>query len=369
MDPTQAPPSALPNARGLYNPEDPVSVYQFIMSNQQNVPVQQLTPQQKELLLADRQQRANMLPMALAASLAGDKRVSAMGGALAEDAFKARGPQRLGNAGWITEDGTVIKDPFQEEEGQQRRQDVALNLAMQTANTQALRRLSTENTFSQAGKTPEGKPVVSNRTGQHYTIDNGPTGPVYTPYNQTVIPAATYDKNVQTAQDALGSVGRFNELIEDVKKNPAAFGFLSQVVSNLPAFAQGRAASLLLPEEAVAAKTNIMRLAAKEINDLYGAALSLGEQARANTFIPNPNDDDKQVIQKLQSAREWAESISKRYGPGALNDARSRSGLPPAGAPQPGNQPGAQAPAAGGETRRTIGKKTYVKINGQWYEE
>lgn len=364
MNPNQPPQSALPNARGLYNPEDPLSVYSFITSNQQNVPTQQLTPEQKEMLLADRRQRAGMLPMALAASLAGDKRVSGLGGALAEDAMKARGPQRLGNAGWLTEDGTVIKDPFQEEESQQRRQDVALNLAMQTANTQALRRLSTENTFSQAGRTPDGKPVVSNRTGQHYTIENGPNGPSYAPYNNTVIPAATYDKNVQTAQDALGSVKRFDELIEDVKKNPAAFGFLSQFVSNLPAFAQGRASSLLLPEEAVAAKTNIMRLAAKEVNELYGAALSLGEQARANTFIPNANDDEKQVVQKLQSAREWADSITKRYGPGALNDARARSGMSPQVPPGSGPKP-----AAGGETRKTINGKNYVNRGGQWYEE
>jgi hypothetical protein len=250
--------------------------------------------------------------------------------------MKARGPQRLGNAGWITEDGTVIKDPFQEEESDQRRKDTALNMALQTSNTQALRRLSTENTFSQAGRTPEGKPVVQNRTGQTFIVETTPNGPSYTPYTQTVIPSATYDKNVQTAQDALGSVKRFDEMIEEVKKNPAAFGFLSQMVSNLPAFAQGRASSLLLPEDAVAAKTNIMRMAAKEINELYGAALSLGEQARANTFIPNPNDDEKQVVQKLQSAREWADAITKRYGPGALNDARARSGLPQPGAQQPG---------------------------------
>jgi hypothetical protein len=362
MNPNQQPQSALPNARGLYNPEDPLSVYNFIVSNQQNVPVQQLTPEQKEMLLADRQQRAGMLPMALAASLAGDKRISAMGGALAQDAFKARGPQRLGNAGWLTEDGTVIKDPFQEEEGQQRRQDTALNLALQTSNTQALRRLATENTFTQAGRTPEGKPVVSNRTGQTYVVESGPNGPSYTPYSQNIIPTGTYDKNVQAVQEALGSVRRSDAILAQVEKNPEAFGMVAQGVSRLPQFAQGRAAEILLPPETMKARTDVLRSAAQEISSLYGAALSLGEQARANTFIPNQDDPPQVVIQKLKAARDWAHSTTQNYGSGVLRDAQGRSAMP---APQSGPQ----APAAGGETRKTINGKNYVNRGGQWYEE
>lgn len=363
MNPNQPAQSALPNARGLYNPEDPVSVYNFITSNQQNVPVQQLTPEQKEMLMADRQQRAGMLPMALAASLAGDKRISAVGNAMAQDAFKARGPQRLGNAGWLTEDGTVIKDPFQEEEGQQRRQDTALNLALQTSNTQALRRLATENTFTQAGRTPEGKPVVSNRTGQTYIVENGPNGPSYTPYSQNIIPAATYDKNVQAVQDALGSVRRSDAILDQVAKNPDAFGIVAQGVSRLPQFAQGRAAEVLLPPETMKARTDVLRSAAQEISSLYGAALSLGEQARANTFIPNQDDPPQVVIQKLKAARDWAHSTTQNYGPGALRDAQGRSAMPT----QPGGQ--GQPAAAGGETRKTINGKNYVNRGGQWYEE
>lgn len=363
MDPTQAPRSVLTNARAAYNPEDPVSVYNFITSNQQNVPTQQLTPEQKEMLMADRQQRAGMLPLALAASLAGDKRISAVGGALAQDALKARGPQRLGNAGWLTEDGTVIKDPFQEEESDQRRKDVALNLALQTSNTQALRRLSTENTFTQAGRTPEGKPVVSNRTGQTYIVENGPNGPSYTPYSQNIIPAATYDKNVQAVQDALGSVRRSDAILDQVAKNPDAFGFVAQGVSKLPQFAQGRAAEVLLPPETMKARTDVLRSAAQEISQLYGAALSLGEQARANTFIPNQDDPPQVVIQKLKAARDWAHATTQNYGPGALRDAQGRVAMP-------NQQPSAQSqPAAGGETRKTINGKNYVNRDGQWYEE
>ena len=363
MNVNQTGQSALPNARALYNPEDPVSVYNFIMSNQQNVPVQQLSPEQRQLLIGDRQQRASMLPLAIGASLAGDRRISAMGNALAEDALKARGPQRLGNEGWLTEDGTVIKDPFQEESGQQRRMDTALNLALQTSNTQALRRLATENTFTQAGRTPDGKPVVSNRTGQTYIVENGPNGPSYTPYSQNIIPSATYDKNVQAVQDALGSVKRSDDILNQVAKNPDAFGLTAQLVSKLPEFAQGRAAEIVLSPEVMKTRTDVLRSAAAEINQLYGAALSLGEQARANSFIPNTNDPPQVVIQKLKAARDWAAATTQNYGPGALNDAKARSAMPtPPGA-------GAQPGAGGVEERKSLNGKNYVKRNGQWFEE
>lgn len=352
---------ALPNARQMYNAEDPASVYQFIMSNQTDVPLQQLTPEQKEMLMDSRMQRQSMLPLAIGASLAGDKRVSALGSALAKDAMEARGPQRLGDSGWLTEDGTLIKNPFNEERDLQERQNRALNLAISSANTQALRRLSTENTFTQAGRTPDGKPVVSNKTGQTYVLDSGPNGPSYTPYSQNIIPTGTYDKNVQTVQDALGSVKRSDAILSQVEKTPEAFGLVAQGVSKLPQFAQGRAADLLLSPEVMKTRTDVLRQAAAEINQLYGAALSLGEQARANTFIPNTDDPPHVVIQKLKAARDWAHATTQNYGTGALKDAQGRSAMP--GQQQPGQ------PAAAQEERKSVGGKNYVKRNGQWYEE
>ena len=352
-------PSALPNARNAYNPEDPVSVYNFIMQNQQNVPVQQLSPEQQQMLMGDRQQRASMLPLAIGASLAGDPRVSGMGKAMYADSISARGPQRLGDQGWITETGQVIKSPFAEEQGEQSRQDRALNLALSTANTQSLRRLQTENSFSQAGFTPDGQQVVTNRTGQNYVITQTPNGVSYAPHSGPVIPKPTFDKNVQEAQELNASAARSDAILTQVDQNPAAFGIVASGVAKLPQMAQGRAAELVLPPEALQVRTNVLRQAAQEISDLYGAALSMGEQARANTFIPNSDDPPAMVIAKLKSARDWAKSKANVYGTGVNREANARSGVQP----QVTNAP------QGGEERKSLNGKNYVKRNGQWFEE
>lgn len=357
MNPNQ-PTSALPGARAAFNPEDPMSVYNFITQNQTDVPVQQLTPEQKQMLLESRQQRQSMLPMAIGASLAGDKRISALGGALAKDAMAARGPQQLGDEGWLSEDGTVIKNPFQDEKSSQARQDRALNLALSTSNAQTLRRMQLENNFSQAGFTPDGKPIVTNKTGQNYTVENTPNGPSYAPHVGPVIPKGTYDKNVQDAQILNSSASRSDAILKQVQENPGAFGIASSVISKLPEMVQGRASELALSQKEMQVRTDVLRQAAQEISDLYGAALSMGEQARANTFIPNPKDPPDVVVQKLKSARDWATTKANVYGAGVNKDANARTGNP--------QQPGAQA---GQEERKTLGDKTYVKRNGQWFQE
>jgi muramidase (phage lysozyme) len=350
-------PRALPNARAAYDPEDPMSVYQFITANQQNVPVQQLSPEQQQMLMGDRQQRASMLPLAIGASLAGDKRVSGLGEALYKDSMAARGPQRLGDQGWITENGQVIKSPFAEEAGEQSRQDRALSLSLSTANANTLRRMQLENTFTQAGFTPDGQPIVTNKTGQNYTITQTPNGPSYSPHSGPVIPKATFDKNVQDAQALNASASRSDAILQQVDANPDAFGIVASGVAKLPQFAQGRAADLVLSPQAMQVRTNVLRQAAQEISDLYGAALSMGEQARANTFIPNSDDPPPVVIAKLKSARDWAASKASVYGAGVNREAGARSGQPQVtNAPQQ-------------EERKRLNGKNYVKRNGQWFEE
>lgn len=350
-------PSALPNARAAYNPEDPMSVYQFITANQQNVPTQQLSPEQQQMLMGDRQQRASMLPLAIGASLAGDKRVSGLGEALYKDSMAARGPQRLGDQGWITENGQVIKSPFAEEAGEQGRQDRALSLALSTANANTLRRMQIENNFTQAGFTTDGKPIVTNKTGQNYTVETTPNGPSYAPHAGPVIPKGTFDKNVQDAQILNASAARSDAILKQVDANPDAFGIVASGVAKLPQFAQGRVADVVLSPQAMQVRTNVLRQAAQEISDLYGAALSMGEQARANTFIPNSDDPPAVVIAKLKSARDWAASKASVYGPAVNQQAGARTGQPQA--PNTPQQ----------EERKELGGKVYIKRNGQWFEE
>ena len=171
-------PSALPNARNAFNPRDPMSVYDFIMQNQQNAPVQQMTPEQQQMLMGDRRQRASMLPLAIGASLAGDPRVSGMGKALYGDAVNAQGPLQLGNEGWLTADGQLIENPLTQSSKQENRRDRALNMAVQVAKAQ-------QGGAPYYTPIPTAQGIVSynNRTGQpEFAV--GPDG-------KPIIPAAT----------------------------------------------------------------------------------------------------------------------------------------------------------------------------------
>jgi Mannosyl-glycoprotein endo-beta-N-acetylglucosaminidase len=326
--------SALPGARAAYDREDPASIYQFMMQNSRDIPVQQLTPEQREMMLQDRQQRASMLPLAIGASMSGDKRMHGVGAALMKDASSARGPMEV-EGGYMLPDGSFIENPIAATNREENRQNRALQLAVQSAQNALNKRLGNEMTFQQTGYTPDGQQIVTNRTGMNYTLSQGPDGqPVYTPYSGASVPKATWDKNVQAVQEASASADRSDKIIKQVEQNPDAFSMTAGAISYLPQFAQGRAAKLLLDDKALETRTNVLRQAAQEISSLYGAALSLGEQQRANTFIPNEKDPPEIVMEKLKAARDWARTTAGQYGTGVSNAAAARTGAPaaPAGA-------------------------------------
>jgi hypothetical protein len=190
--------------------------------------------------------------------------------------------------------------------------------------------------FSPAGFTPQGQQVVTNtRSGVSYLLSVQPDGtPNYTPYQGTMIPKATFDKEVSAAGDLSAVASRADRLVQMVDANPDAFGLRSAAVSALPGAVQGYAAKAVgLTPQQLEARSTVLRQAAQEINELYGAALSMGEQARANTFLPNPSDPPEMLMSKLKAARDWAKTQVGRYSPGVTNAATQRSG---GAAPAPG---------------------------------
>lgn len=198
-----------------------------------------------------------------------------------------------------------------------------------------LRRLMAERgssqpgSFSPAGFTPQGQQVVTNtKSGVSYLLNLQPDGtPNYVPYQGPMIPKATFDKEVTAAGDLSAVAARADTLVKAVENNPDAFGLRSAAVSAVPGAMQGYAAKAVgLTPAQLEARSTVLRQAAQEINELYGAALSMGEQARANTFLPNPSDPPEMLISKLKAARDWAKTQMGRYSPAVTNAATQRSG-------------------------------------------
>lgn len=89
-----------------------------------------------------------------------------------------------------------------------------------------------------------------------------------------------------------------------------------------------------------------------------GAAIGQGEMLQEiRTYFPVPGDDPS-VIEQKRGAREVAtKSMHRAAGP-ALEQKPAT----------PGQQPLAAPNAQGGE-RKTVNGKTFVKVDGQWFEE
>jgi len=321
---------------------------------------------------------------ALAAQYAGEN-FQPMQAQFLKRAMAAQEPMRIGQ-GMLTPDGQYLKDPFaardtrraalERQSGQiaseidrieradrdradrqlrdaidqQRdKRDYNLRVDMFNLRRDQANKRGEDITFTQSGFTPDGRQLVTNKTGINFVLEIGPQGqPVYTPYTGAAIPKTTFDKNVVAVQEALASANRADAIIKQVDANPEAFGIIASAVSTLPSFVQGRVGAIVLDENTMKLRSDVLRAAAMEISSLYGAALSLGEQARANTFIPNQNDPPEVVIQKLRAARDWAKSTAQQYGGGVMNAAQTRS------SGQPASASGQPVPPSGGSGGKKV---------------
>lgn len=217
-----------------------------------------------------------------------------------------------------------------------------MGLGLQQQSLDLRRQMAQNNTsavgsFAQAGFTPDGKQVVTNtKSGVNYLLTLQPDGtPSYAPYQGAMIPKATFEKETGAVSELAATASRADKLIQQVEQNPDAFGLRSAAVSMVPGAMQGYAAKAVgLTAQQLEARSTVLRQAAQEINELYGAALSMGEQARANTFLPNPGDPPDVLIAKLKAARDWARTHLSRYSQGVVNAAGARSGT--ATQPAPG---------------------------------
>ena len=165
----------------------------------------------------------------------------------------------------------------------------------------------------------------------HTSIAYGPDGKGYlvdmrtgaqTPLQDVGKAPKAPSANDLKAEKLAGASGRIANIIDEASKNAESFGIVPSVASMLPNAVGSRVTSMALKEPQRIARANVMRQAAQEIHDLYGAALSRGEAGRANSFAPNPNDDYDTIMSKLKSAKQYADSIK----PGAASAPTSPSG-------------------------------------------
>ena len=307
---------------------------------------------------------------ALAAQFAGES-FAPVQEQMLKKAAAARDPMKMGS-GIITAEGEYLKDPeatqnkkaefllqqakayetmaataetARERIAAQRAQEAIMNqMRLMGLNIQQqgldLRRDLASNkgepgNFTHEGYTPNNERIVTNsKTGQSFILGLNANGtPSYTPYGGPATPKAAYEKNVAAAQTFQSKADSSDALVKQIEANPDAFGLTAAAVSKLPASVQGRVGAKVLDENTLKLRADVLRQAAMEISDIYGAAQSVGEAARAATFIPAAEDPPQIVMEKLKAARDYARSNARSLG-GAVNQAaRDRSGVGAQAAP------------------------------------
>ena len=435
--------SALPNAlaqtqgnamNGQSN--DPMAIYQMLLSQQQGAQPQ-FTPEQLQMLTAGRKQRASMLPLAIGASLAGDKRIAGMGQALYKDATDAQGNMQLGNEGWLTPDGQMITNPYTQADRKETRQNRALNLALQmakgqqapagytwTTNANGQRALApipggpNDPTVKDANApAPTGFRWVAGEGGQRtlQIIPGGPEDPSVKGSNMTppsgytwvagadgqrtlqAIPGGPGDPGVRDAiqpppagyqwvngangsrtltaipggpgdptnqkptEDNSKSAGyalRIQQGLEIIKRlteqdpSVAKPEILARSLSNVPFIGEGLSNT--------ATSTKRQQVEAAQL-DMLDAALTLNTGAAytreqlmglSKAYFPQIGDDEATIADKQARLDSVISTARMRAGP---MDVKSQSLIT-------GSQ-------SGKEERKTIGGKSYIRRNGQWFEE
>jgi len=184
-----------------------------------------------------------------------------------------------------------------------------------------------------ARSTPQATPYVSRLTGNPVRL-NPQTG-VYMDAQNAVdaadlVEASSFNKNIETAREIQGDIGSIEQIEKEIASVPGAFDKTktakAKAYSTLPMYGDRLAAELFTPEE-LEVRAKVARNAAEIINQLYGAALSQGEEGRAKSFAPDQNDTLEQLLPKLKSAKEWRDAQRKKLLPSAISRASNQLGV------------------------------------------
>ena len=127
-------------------------------------------------------------------------------------------------------------------------------------------------------------------------------------------PTAAETKAKAAEEKAIKSAERIDGLVKEAGDNKGAFGIVPAVASMLPNVIGSRITSKSLTEKEQVTRAKVMTEGAKVIHDIYGAALSRGEAARADSWAPNPNDDYNSIVRKMKAAKEYSKSLTNTSG-------------------------------------------------------
>jgi len=119
----------------------------------------------------------------------------------------------------------------------------------------------------------------------------------------------------QTRKSVIGA-NMAASVYDEVLKSPNAFGPRAAIVTSLPGIMQNLLSdndlTSLSPEE-LRIRTKVFTQAALAIKEFYGVAVSRGEASLASEWQPGKAKSNKQLLENLQAAMEYAAQVNSQF--------------------------------------------------------
>jgi len=174
-----------------------------------------------------------------------------------------------------------------------------------------------------------GQPVYS-FGNQHWIPNPEGDGVVKAPKDVAgkLMSADKFQTAVGEAQGEAAALARNKRILEQMQSNPEAFSdFMAFMSGTTPHWMTDRIAKQKLSPEQYNLRVKILKDAAEAIHELYGAALTAGEENRAQQFSISNMSTPEKIFAALTKVPSYLDYRRQTYGKGVFDTALKNSGL------------------------------------------
>ena len=166
-----------------------------------------------------------------------------------------------------------------------------------------------------AGKSAAPTPIQpSEIAGRFPTKEEAPKSGQIS-YNGSIVSSTKLEKVDQKVDHEfdklLDAYADVSKAIKALDQHPGAFGANYGLLGRIPIVGE-MGKNLLLGKGETAARAAVFEATAVKKHEIYGAALTGGEQLDANNFLPSKDDNSKAVKEKLQNFQSQIYSVIER---------------------------------------------------------
>ena len=172
--------------------------------------------------------------------------------------------------------------------------------------------------------------AVYSYAGRHWIPDPESGGAIEAPPEIAgkLMSADKFQTAVGEAQGEAAALARARRILEQMQSNPETFSlFMRATAGSAPHWLTDEIARKKLTPEQYNLRVKILRDAAEAIHELYGAALTAGEENRAQQFSISSTSSPEKIFAALTKVPSYLDYRRQTYGKGVFDTALKNAGL------------------------------------------